>query len=194
MSDAWRDLERSDITSNRIAAIFVLAGVATFAFFVFHHFYGRDLEVVELQQSAIAEPIRPVEDSEPSFVDPNPDDQPLTVAPGQRVYGPDGTTYIGVYQCQINGQRVVSDRPCGAIASTRVIEVSPATATAPPIVQYRQSQPPSASKTTQGSGISATGSVDNSAACAAIDRAIENLNARMRQSYTSQQGEWYRRE
>jgi hypothetical protein len=166
MGGAWQEYERSRETS-RAGALFAVAGAAAVV----------PGEIVELP-TLRAEP-------EPSGV---------TVAPGQRAYAADGTAYVGIYECTVKGQRVVSDRPCGAGATARVIGVAPATAAAPPVTQYRSTQAPNSSSTARSAAGSTIAVPDNTAACAADDQSIKTLNARMRQRYTSQEGEWLRQE
>jgi hypothetical protein len=109
---------------------------------------------------------------------------------------------VGVYECEVNGQRVVSDRPCGPQAQARTIVIDQPD----PREVARQQQRTFAAQAGASPTIEAparrsvqttgtTGTVlSNEGACRAIDDAIANLNARMRQGYTSAQGEWYRTE
>jgi hypothetical protein len=193
-------MARERARSNRAGALFAAVGVAAFAFLAFHHFYGRGREVAEpavpAPTSAVA--VVPGEIVELPTLRPEPQPSGVTVAPGQRAYAADGTAYVGIYECTVNGQRVVSDRPCGAGATPRVLEVAPARAPPPSVPQRRSSRPGSSATYASSTGQSGAGSAsavpDNTAACAAVDRAIDNLNARMRQGYGSAEGEWLRQE
>ena len=110
-------------------------------------------------------------------------------------------TVVGVYECVVKGQRVLSDRPCGPEAQVRAVVVDrpdprdvvqaqqrtqAAQAGTPPAV-YR-----SASTSTAGTTPAEPSEAANASACATVDREIAALNARMRQGYTSQEGEWMR--
>lgn len=127
-------------------------------------------------------------------VRPAPEPSGLPVAPGERAYAADGTAYVGIYECTVNGQRVVSDRPCGAGATARVLEVAPASAAPPPVPQSRPTRPATGTTPVQGAAGSGSAVPDNTAACASVDQAIDNLNSRMRQRYGSAEGEWLREE
>lgn len=102
------------------------------------------------------------------------------------------TNSIGrVFECQSNGQRVFSGRPCGVGAEVREI--------AAPNRMNRQDtralyQPPPVSiqgqQSRARSGVSGGG---NSFVCDSIDEDKKRINARMRQPYTSQEGELFRK-
>lgn len=188
MSSAWKEYERSRERSNRAGTRFAAAGVAAFAFLAFHHFYGRDrappeasvTEFIDTPADVVEQPA-PQRDTGESLT--------VTVAPGQRAYAADGTTYVGIYECTIKGQRVVSDRSCGADATTRVLEIAPATARPPSVPQYRPIPPSYGPSPTLSAARSTTASPGNTSQCAAVDQEIESLNARMRQRYDSAEGE-----
>lgn len=196
MSGAWQEYERSRERSSRAGAWFAVAGIAAFAVLVFQHFFVRDAgnsDAVATVESGEATRSELVDFPGMSSVE-NPSSA-VTVAPSQRTYGRDGTAYVGIYECTVNGQRVVSDRPCGAGATARVIEVAPARAPpSSPVPQYRPTPPSVGKSTARSDSGSANASFDNTSACAAVDRAIDDLNSRMRQPYTSQEGEWLRAE
>lgn len=101
------------------------------------------------------------------------------------------------YECvTADGQRVLSDRPCGADAVVREIAAPnrmPAQDTsnlyrAPARTRDVYRRP---SQRTPASGGSAT---DNSAICDSIQTRIDAINARMRQKYTGQEGERFRKQ
>ena len=195
MGGAWQEYERSKAASNRAGQWFAVAGIAAFAVLVFQHFFVRDVgnaDAVATVESGEATRLELVEFPGMSSVE-NPSSA-ITVAPGQRTYGRDGTAYVGIYECTVNGQRVVSDRPCGAGATARVLEVAPARAL-PPVSQTNGSTQSSVGTLpTQSAARSGNVAADNTSQCAAVDRAIDDLNSRMRQPYTSQEGEWLRAE
>jgi len=175
-----------------------VAGAAAFAFLIYHHVFIRAPRMAAPPTAAQAHTADVVAGGvvELPTLRPEPEPSGVTVAPGERAYAADGTTYVGIYECTVRGQRVVSDRPCGAGATARVIEVAPApAATTPPpsVPQRRSSQPGSSSTYASSTGPSEAGSTnaspDNTLACESVDRAIENLNARMRQRYGSAEGE-----
>lgn len=102
---------------------------------------------------------------------------------------------VTVYQCEQNGQKVMSDRPCGPGAVTLTVDASrlstyqPVPAAPVDMDRYRTlvEVPPSA-------GSAGAGPKANASKCAAIQDWIDRINAAMRQGYTSQQGEWLRAE
>jgi hypothetical protein len=195
MGGAWQEYERSRESSSRAGALFAVVGVAAFAFLAFHHFYGRDLAAADPAVAPVATTPVVADDSvEQRDETPVPEPSGVIVAPGQRAYAADGTAYVGIFECTVKGQRVVSDRPCGAGATARVLEVAPATAAAPAIASYRPTQPSYGTSPARSAAGSATAVPDNASACAAVDQAIDNLNSRMRQQYGSAEGEWLRQE
>ncbi len=108
-----------------------------------------------------------------------------------------GPQYVGVYECTENGQRVVSDRPCAAGAAARVLVVDPPKAPPPQVPKLRSSTPTASTSARSPSGATSTTqsrSAGNAAACSAVDEAIDRLNERMRQPYSSQEGEYLRRQ
>jgi hypothetical protein len=170
-------------------------GVAAVSLLAVHHFFLRDVENAEPVPTANSSGVTRSELVDfPGMSSAESSSSGVSVAPGQRAYGRDGTTYVGIYECTVKGQRVVSDRPCGAGATSRVIEVAPATAPLPPVSQYRPSSPPIDGSSARSSVRSSNAAPDNTSQCAAVDQEIENLNARMRQRYGSAEGEWLRAE
>jgi hypothetical protein len=196
VGSAWQEYERSRARSKRTAGLFAPAVAAAVAALAIHHFYGQGREVAEpaVTASTSAVPVVPGEIVERPTLRPAPDASGVTVAPGQRAYAADGTVYVGVYECTVNGQRVVSDRPCGSGATERVLEVAPAQAPPPPVPQYRPTRPTTGPTPARNAAGSASAVADNTAACAAVDRAIDNLNSQMRQGYGSAEGEYLRAE
>ena len=104
---------------------------------------------------------------------------------------------VSVYECIVNGQRVLSDQPCGPDARARSVVIDQPD----PQEVLRQQQrtwavqagstpaaPVPAPQSSRRLG-GAEAMAANEQACRWVDEAIANLNARMRQGYTSQEGE-----
>jgi hypothetical protein len=199
MSGAWQELEAESRDSSR--RLLVLAAVIAVAVLAALRYFG-------------AEPDESVEAaSEPLLLTPTPEvaydiDQltrPEDALPPVTEQRPQAgnQSYVGVYECVVNGQRVVSDHPCGADAQVRTLVVD----RPDPRDVARQQQRTWAAQAGSGSAPRVAAPVrsavpsqvapvasPNEAACAAIDEAIANLNARMRQGYTSAEGERLRAE
>lgn len=191
MRAEWRDFERRQQESESwlgrliaigIVLVIVVAGAK--------QFFGQEQTVAavapEVQQAI----------EEPHTVEERP-----TVEPPVRLYqGPPPArsgreSYVGVYECTVNGQRVVSDRPCGAQTQQRTLVIDQPDPNGVARQRQRQWQAQQSSAayagSTQSGGRSSSASTgsSNAAACASVDRAIESLNARMRQRYSSSEGE-----
>jgi hypothetical protein len=193
MRGDWEELERRQGASLEGPGKFVALGVmAIVAFLAWTQFFGKPRE-----------PESPTPVLEASMV-PSPVIEPPQVieAPASHYQGPPPSltgreSYVGVYECIVNGQRVVSDRPCAPDAQTRTLVVDQPD----PREVARQRQMtqsagrsgssyyanPSGGSSTARSGSAVTAS--NEAACEAVDRAIDQLNARMRQRYGAAEGE-----
>lgn len=98
-----------------------------------------------------------------------------------------------VYECVIDGQRVMSDHPCSPDA--RVREIQAPNRMDPQDTSRLYDRPPSSA----GYAYSSPRSRDTGSSvpvsgrsCDAIQAAIDTINARMRQKYTSREGEQYR--
>lgn len=124
------------------------------------------------EQAAATEPATPRVDMQPASVKPV------------------STPSIAVaYECTHDGQRILSDQPCGADASIRRIaepnrmDAQDTRALYSPV--YVNSQ--------QGSGTWSAGQgASTSPACDSIEAQIDSINSRMRHAYTSWQGERFR--
>jgi hypothetical protein len=193
MRGDWEELERRQGASLEGPGKFVAFGVmATVAFLAWTQFFGKPRE-----------PESPTAVLDASMV-PSPVIEPPQVveAPASHYQGPPPSltgreSYVGVYECVVNGQRVVSDRPCAPDAQTRTLVIDQPD----PREVARQRQMtqsagrsgssyyanPSGESSAVRSGSAVT--VSNEAACEAVDRAIDNLNARMRQRYGAAEGE-----
>jgi hypothetical protein len=193
MSGDWEELERRQGASLEGPGKYVALGVvAMVAFLAWTQFFGKPREIES-----------PTPALEASMV-PSPVIEPPQVieAPASHYQGPPPSltgreSYVGVYECVVNGQRVVSDRPCAPDAQTRTLVIDqPDPREVARQRQMTQSAGRSGSSyyksqsggtSTAQSGSAVTGS--NEAACEAVDRAIDNLNARMRQRYGAAEGE-----
>jgi hypothetical protein len=193
MRGDWEELERRQGASLEGAGKFVALGVvAMLAFLAWTQFFGKPRE------REVATPVL-----EATMV-PSPVIEPPQVieAPATHYQGPPPSltgreSYVGVYECVVNGQRVVSDRPCAPDAQTRALVIDqPDPREVALQRQMTQSAgrsgstyytSPSGGSSTSRSGSAATAS--NEAACEAVDRAIDDLNARMRQRYGAAEGE-----
>lgn len=110
-------------------------------------------------------------------------------------------TQVGVYECVQNGQRVASDRPCGADAEQHTLTVSQPDPRDAIAAQQRNRQAPAMSAPRYTSPRSSAGQMSttvnassaDTSRCAAIDREIDAINARMRQGgYGTAEGNWLR--
>jgi hypothetical protein len=191
--DEWEELERRQGASLEAPGKFMALGVvATLAFLAWTQFFGKERDagnVVPAVEAAVV---------------PAPVIEPPRVieAPASHYQGPPPSltgreSYVGVYECEVNGQRVVSDRPCAPDAFARMLVIDQPD----PREVARQRQmtqsatrsgssyyaSPSGGSSTSRSG--GTSGASNEAACEAVDRAIDSLNARMRQRYGAAEGE-----
>jgi hypothetical protein len=201
MSGAWQEFERESRDSSR--RLLVLGAVLAVALLAGLQFLGGGLRsggtaspAAPARMEAEAEPRVRIESM--TEVDP-----PVPAGPSAASSSRGGSqSYVGVYECVVNGQRVVSDHPCGADAQARMLVVDQPDPRDVARQQQRTwaAQAPSAPRApsvprTSGAGpatAAASAVPANVDACAAVDREIAALNARMRQRYDSQEGEWLR--
>jgi hypothetical protein len=192
MREEWEEIEeRRQRSADSSKWIFGLGTVVALAFLAWTQFFGerRDPAIIvpALEATAIRSPVievpRLLEGSAPTIPRSGP------ARTGRE-------SYVGVYECTVNGQRVVSDRPCAqdAQARTLVIDQPHPQDVVRSQQQTWQAQRSVASSASSGGGSSAqvpatSGAGSNAAACEAIDRAIDHLNARMRQRYGAAEGE-----
>ena len=95
-----------------------------------------------------------------------------------------------VFECRGDQGLVLSDQPCGSDAQLREIS-APNRMIAEPIARPRRLPAPERGRSTVvAAGTTSPGG--NAAACASIETEIEKINARMRQQYSSQEGELWR--
>lgn len=91
-----------------------------------------------------------------------------------------------VFECEQDGQRVLSDQPCGADATVREISAPNRMQAQDTSVLY-EPLPRSIQVQKRRAARQRTGS--NAVTCARIDEDKDRINARMRQPYTSWEGE-----
>jgi len=94
------------------------------------------------------------------------------------------------YECWRDGQRILSDKRCGSDASLRTIAEPNRMDAQDTSGLYRP--PARAASSSRTMSYSDSFSTSESGECAAIERQIDAINARMRQRYTSAQGERFR--
>lgn len=93
------------------------------------------------------------------------------------------------YECNRNGQKVLSDRPCGSDAAVREIAAPNRMDAQDTRRLYSPVAVPSRARSAASSGSRLSGT---SAVCDSIEAKIDAINARMRQPYTSWDGERFR--
>jgi hypothetical protein len=95
-----------------------------------------------------------------------------------------------VFECQGDEGRVLSDQPCGGGARLREIS-APNRMNAEPIARpHSLAAPERGRKSVSEVGVGSPRG--DAAACARIESAVDSINARMRQQYSSQEGEFWR--
>ncbi len=195
----WDELERRNRRTQEAPQRVVALGAAVaVAFFGWTYFF-----------SEAREPANPPEGLEAGIVE-----MPVSVVPPAaepqafRYEGPPPArtgreSYVGIYECEVNGQRVVSDRPCAADAKPRTLVVDQPDPREVARLRQQQAQvqrPASRGYTSQsgstGEGPTVSGSAEpsNARACAAVDRRIDDINSRMRAGYGPEEGERLRAE
>ena len=178
MRDEWAGLERE--ASRRTRLMVLVAVLAATAFFGWVRLYAPEAE------------------SETAAAAPEPVELPSTVVevPPEPVAGVSGSTapgretQVGIYECTQGGQRVLSDRPCGPDAEVRTLTVSQPDPRDAYAAQQRSRAVPSTVTRDRSADSPDPAAVSpapedaefaREARCTAIDRAIEGINARMRQ-------------
>ena len=197
MGGAWQEFEAESRDSSR--RLLVLAGVIALAVLAaLVYFSGDD---GNQRAATVAEPARLQAEPAPRIEIESVTETESPSGNARRTEHSGNQTYVGVYECMVNGQRVVSDHPCGADAQARTLVVDQPD---PRDVARQQRQtwaaqggsPPRVAPPARSSVRSqvVTETLPNQGACEAIDQAIANLNSRMRSGYTSAEGEWLRAE
>lgn len=95
-----------------------------------------------------------------------------------------------VYECRRDGQRILSDRPCGSDAAMRTI-AEPNRMDAQDTSRLHR-PPAHANSSSRTMSYGGSSSLSESGECVEIEREIDAINARMRQRYTSAAGERFR--
>lgn len=91
-----------------------------------------------------------------------------------------------VFECEIQGQRVLSDQPCGEDAVIRRVS-------APNRMQAQDtSNLYSPVRQSRSSGAAGEVMRPNATVCASIEQQIKSIDARMRRKYTNPEGEYFR--
>ena len=192
MREEWDEIEeRQQRSAENSKWIFGLGAVAALTFVTWTQFFGERREPAisgsALEATVIDSPLIEL----PRMIEGSAATTPRSV-PART----GRESYVGVYECTVNGQRVVSDRPCAqdAQARTLVIDQPHPQDVARSQQQTWQAHRSAPSSAPLGGGSSARAAAtleaeSNAAACEAIDLAIEHLNARMRQRYGAADGE-----
>ena len=205
MSGAWQEFEAESRDSSR--RLLVLGAVLAVAVLAALRFLGGGLKSEDTTSPAAAAMVEAEAEPRVRIESMTEVEPPVPAGQGSAPSSRGGSqSYVGVYECVVNGQRVVSDHPCGADAQARTLVVDQPdprdvarqqqrtwAAQAGSGSAPRMAAPASSSVPSQVPQV-APESLPNEAACAAVDQAIANLNSRMRAGYTSQQGEWLRAE
>lgn len=106
---------------------------------------------------------------------------------------------VAIYECAQGGQKILSDRPCGADAVERVIDTRELnTFTETPMVSSSGSAP-AASGTGASRAVTNTGSgpqtgADKQLLCERLQVRIDTINARTREKHSHKEGEYWRAE
>jgi hypothetical protein len=191
MERVRRRTTRDENSGERIFAFVVIAGLA---FLAGRHVFlddGREQTEVDTAApgTAALDPVREAAPRTPT----SPPAAPVTIE------RPTNAHTLSVFECVVNGQRVLSDQRCAEDARERTVVVAQPDPRDVARAQRRAAQQRliEASRATtetgrpysRPSGGAASVVPDNSTSCAQVDREIEWINARMRQAYTSQEGE-----
>ena len=172
MGDQWSEIEehRQQVQDGS-RRLLILGVVVAGAFFAGTHFFGKPKEepvpVGALEATIVPGPVIEV----PQVVEPTRPKYPAPAGASGR------QTYVGVYECMVNGQRVVSDQPCGPDAQARTLVVDQPD----PVEAARQRQQTwaaqqraasSSASAPRSGGVPSTptASPPNQAACDAIER------------------------
>ncbi len=193
MRNDWCSIER-DASHRTGRAVLIGAAVAA-GFFAFMQYFGRDAgTTIGSQEPDNSSETTTIVESPPTVIRA-PSDQRGPSRPSGAY-----ETQVGVYECTVDGQRIVSDRPCGADAEVRTLTIDqPAARDA--MAARQSSVTGSASSVPRDSQPSTSyhaGTVDEpdrtAARCKAIDDAIDRINSRMRHPYTTYEGNYLRGE
>jgi hypothetical protein len=119
MRSEWRELDKRRRDSEERGLRFVVLAVTIAAAFLLGaHLFGGP-KVAETSESTPEVADLPLPSVAESTEDSN---APMQTAP-QRSVVQDRQSYVGIYECVVQGQRVVSDHPCGDDAKARTLVV-----------------------------------------------------------------------
>jgi len=192
MREEWEEIEeRRQRSAENSKWIFGLGAVVALTFLTWTQFFGERREPAiigpALEATVIEAPVIEV----PPVLEGSAPTIPRSV-PART----GRESYVGVYECTVNGQRVISDRPCAQDAQARTLVIDQPRPQDVALSQQQtwQAQRSAPSSASFGGGSSVqvpatSGAGSNAAACEAIDRAIDHLNARMRERYGAAEGE-----
>lgn len=199
MGSEWDELEQRN---RRVQAtpqrVFVLGAVVAAAFFGWARFSSEGHEPANSPNVLDASVVEL-----PGLATPQPTEPQASHYQGPPPARTGRESYVGIYECVVDGHRIVSDRPCATDAKTRTLVVDQPDPREVARLRQQQTQaqrPASRVYTSQsdyaGEGPTISGSAEpsNARACAAVDRAIDNINSRMRAGYGPEEGEWLRAE
>src|SRR5688572_10697636 len=114
MRPEWDELERRNRRAQeRPQRIFALAVVVSLALLGWRHFFREDEMPTPVGPTIAA---RVTETPAVLASPPPPVVRSTSVPPRANL-----DSAVGVYECMVSGQRVVSDRPCGPGATPRVL-------------------------------------------------------------------------
>lgn len=165
-----------------LLAIFVVAGCLEAAWW----YFTTNAPAPEPVETAAVEPAPA---TEPATL---PRVSSITPAPA-RVPG-----QVEVYECSVNGQRVLSDRPCGPDAVERLVDtraLNTFAEVAPPAPAPRPA--PRQSAPSSGAGPATQGAPTQSAKeqlCEQLQARIDYINAKTREKLTHREGDYWRAE
>ncbi len=203
MGGAWQEFEER--SRNRTGSMLAVGVLIAFGVLAALRFLGGGLRSEDTAPAPAAVTVD-AEAEPPSRIESMTEVEPPVPAGPEAASSSRGgsQSYVGVYECLVNGQRVVSDHSCGADAQVLTLVVDQPD----PRDVARQQQRTWAVQARSGSAprvaAPARSAVPlqvpqvapvappNEAACEAVDQAIANLNSRMRAGYTSAEGEWLR--
>lgn len=143
-------------------------------------------------------------ESNPAGEDQQARAEPTITAPDNQATMPRSiggrTSVVHLYDCVVDGQRVFTDQPCVGEGQARTLVVAqpePREAALQQQRLWREQQQvartiASSRLRYQGSSPAVESLPSNQASCQSIDQAIERLNTRMRQRYSSWEGEQLR--
>jgi hypothetical protein len=121
MKSEWKEIEEQRRQAEGNALRFVAVGtLVPAAFLLGAHYFDRP-DAVPVQEAAPENAILP-----PRSFEPREAPEPSVRTARRPVAAPPAQSHVGFYECVENGQRVVSDRPCGGDTKARTLVVDQA--------------------------------------------------------------------